>query len=685
MKSKTLLYGLAFAVDLQLGVLVGSAQTTEYTSTGSETNVTLNPGNFIITAYGADGGPAFNYPSFPIVIASGGLGAEMSAEFSFSAPTALTLLVGLSGDAWFGRYADIGSSGGGGGGGGSFVLDGSTPLIVAGGGGGGAVSPDAGAMDGGNGNVGTAGGYGGGSGGGGGGTGGAGGAGGGFSGYYAPFAPSAGVRSGLSPSLGFSPIPGAGGGGGLIGNGGYGGDDGLPGTSFENGGAGANNGPKYGIANGYGWEVGNGGFGGGGGGLGYQGSGFGGGGGGYSGGGGGGGYTNGDFGVGAGGGGGSYIASSAIATLAEVSGIGSPNGGGEGGSEIIISSVLTWNNTGGSGDGLTWDAAQQNWNAGYAPTAYADGSGVIFNDSNNGNYAVSLNVTAAPASIVVNNSAGNYTISGTGSIGGTGSFTKMGTSTLTLSTVNTYSGGTTISAGKLIVGVNGAVPDGAVSISGGMLQLGPSTGLAQVSSLSISGNGTLDITNNHMFIDYGSGPDPITSIAAYIKSGYNGGAWNGPGIISSTAQTPTNGLLYGVGYADGADGVVAGLSSGQIEVMYTLLGDANLDGLVNGSDFNILAANFNQSVTGWDQGDFNYDGLVNGADFLDLAANFNQGVSGAPSAGDLAALDAFAAADGLPVPTFANVPEPMSSGMIVMAGLVVLCRRRRSSHRVGSR
>jgi hypothetical protein len=43
---------------------------------------------------------------------------------------------------------------------------------------------------------------------------------------------------------------------------------------------------------------------------------------------------------------------------------------------------------------------------------------------------------------------------------------------------------------------------------------------------------------------------------------------------------------------------------------FTLLGDANLNGVVNSSDFNILAANFNQSIAGWGQGDFNYDSLV---------------------------------------------------------------------------
>jgi hypothetical protein len=108
-------------------------------------------------------------------------------------------------------------------------------------------------------------------------------------------------------------------------------------------------------------------------------------------------------------------------------------------------------------------------------------------------------------------------------------------------------------------------------------------------------------------------------------------------------------------------------------------GNFNYDGLINAADFTILAANFNQPVTGWDQGDFNYDGQVNAADFTDLAANFNQSTSGADvSGGDVAALDAFAAANGLSLPT-SSVPEPASAGMMVMAGCGILARRRRRS------
>ena len=347
----------------------------------------------------------------------------------------------------------------------------------------------------------------------------------------------------------------------------------------------------------------------------------------------------------------------------------------------VAAPTLTWNNSfaaAGYTDGVTWDTNDinnYNWNNGIFSDYYVDGSNVIFNDvndatSNGGTnpnaYNVTLNTTVNPASVTVNNSLGNYTIAGTGKIADAGAFTKSGSDTLTIGTALSV-GSMSITAGTLKL---------AAGVSAGS---GPAvTSTINLASLSITGNGVLDVNNDHVIITYGAS-DPFSSIAGYIKSGYNGGGWNGPGIISSAALIKTNGLSYGIGYADSADqGNPAGLSSGQIEVKYTLLGDANLDGLVNAADFTILAANFNQPVTSWDQGDFNYDGLVNAADFTDLAANFNQSVSGADaSAGDVAALDAFATANGLPLPSFADVPEPASAVMIVMAGMGILRRRRR--------
>jgi hypothetical protein len=212
--------------------------------------------------------------------------------------------------------------------------------------------------------------------------------------------------------------------------------------------------------------------------------------------------------------------------------------------------------------------------------------------------------------------------------------------------------------------------------SGGLLVLSDGIGASTQGALSIASGGQLELANNQLFIDYGNGPDPIASIGAWIASGYNGGRWNGNGIVSSDARN--NSLSYGIGYADSADpGNPAGLPSGTIEIAYTLLGDADLNRVVNGVDFGILAANFNKAVSRWDEGDFNYDNVVNGIDFADLAANFNKGASGAAAGGAALsdpALVAFAQANGL----MADVPEPACSAFTALAVIGALTRRRRT-------
>jgi hypothetical protein len=198
--------------------------------------------------------------------------------------------------------------------------------------------------------------------------------------------------------------------------------------------------------------------------------------------------------------------------------------------------------------------------------------------------------------------------------------------------------------------------------------------ISAINTLTLDGTAALDLTNQHLLIDYSVNADPVAAIRAYLITGRSGGTWTGLGIQSSSAAANPS---YALGYADSADpGNPAGLAPGTIEIKYTLLGDANLDGVVNGTDFGILAANFGQQVGGWDQGDFNYDGVVNGTDFGALAANFGQQASGAdvtlPSS-DWAALDAFAAANGL----MADVPEPAAMGLVIFGAMSVLAHRRR--------
>ncbi len=129
-----------------------------------------------------------------------------------------------------------------------------------------------------------------------------------------------------------------------------------------------------------------------------------------------------------------------------------------------------------------------------------------------------------------------------------------------------------------------------------------------------------------------------------------------------------SGYSYGIGYADGADGVVVGLTSGEIEIMFTLLGDANLDGTVNSEDFTPLAHNLGQSGN-WDDGDFNYDGTVNAEDFTMISHNLGQSAILSDQAGVLGA------SNGI---SLANVPEPACAGLMAAFAMGLLMRRRRS-------
>jgi autotransporter-associated beta strand protein len=294
---------------------------------------------------------------------------------------------------------------------------------------------------------------------------------------------------------------------------------------------------------------------------------------------------------------------------------------------------------------------------------------------NNSGSLQTVNVALAlQTNVNLNAASGDLALGG--GISGGFALTKIGAHTATLTGSNSYTGGTNVTAGTLIVGAAGALPiGGAVSISGStsMLQLGAGTGAETLSSLTISGGGKFDLNNNHLFINYTS-QDPALTILGYLASGESN-SWSGAGIDSSAAFANA---AYGIAFGDGADGA-AGLASGTIKLSYALYGDLNQDGVVNGTDFGILAANFGKSVTGgWEDGDLNYDGVVNGSDFGLLASNFGDSAQGTAitlPASEWAALDAFAAAHGL----LADVPEPSLIAPLIAGSLIRLGRRRRAS------
>jgi autotransporter-associated beta strand protein len=264
---------------------------------------------------------------------------------------------------------------------------------------------------------------------------------------------------------------------------------------------------------------------------------------------------------------------------------------------------------------------------------------------------------------------------------------KTGSGTETFTGTNSYAGGTTVNAGELVFGSHGSLPtNSSVKVTGGGLQLASGIGAEIVNSLSISGSGIVDLTNNPLFINYGVGnSSPIASIRSYLTTGYNGGAWNGAGIVSSTAaalNSSQKALVYSVGYADGADG--QGIApSGEIEILPTLAGDAKLQGNVVFGDFQVLAQYFGKSG-GWDEGNFTYGSTVDFGDFQLLAQDFGFN-SSALTSGELASINSFAAPFGAQLAANSNgvgfqvisVPEPAAATILILASASGLRRRRR--------
>jgi hypothetical protein len=141
----------------------------------------------------------------------------------------------------------------------------------------------------------------------------------------------------------------------------------------------------------------------------------------------------------------------------------------------------------------------------------------------------------------------------------------------------------------------------------------------RVGSLSLVNNASLDLKNNAVIV----GNTGIAEVTNYIKTGSLRSSSNISGrrigaITNGSAGSPLYSTFAGE----------ASLTGGEVLVLYTLIGDLNLDKSVSISDFIDLASHLNQSGT-WREGDLNSDGLITIADFIDLASNFNQSFASA--------------------------------------------------------
>ncbi|HEV8605306.1 MAG TPA: lamin tail domain-containing protein [Tepidisphaeraceae bacterium] len=164
------------------------------------------------------------------------------------------------------------------------------------------------------------------------------------------------------------------------------------------------------------------------------------------------------------------------------------------------------------------------------------------------------------------------------------------------------------------------------------LKLGSST---SATPLQISSTATLDLADNDLLIQT-SIPARDTAFAAYLNmviSGRNGGAWDGKGIISSTAASnPLHNTTLAIMPNDTGAGPIVTTFAGQTVdttfnlIKYTYTGDMDLDGDIDADDYARLDAAY-AGATGiggpYRNGDINYSGSINSDDYFQIDRAFS--------------------------------------------------------------
>jgi hypothetical protein len=162
-----------------------------------------------------------------------------------------------------------------------------------------------------------------------------------------------------------------------------------------------------------------------------------------------------------------------------------------------------------------------------------------------------------------------------------------------------------------------------------------------VTTLSITGSGSsFDLHNNELITTA-----TLSAVSSLIAADQ---------LMSST----TGGVLGSMDFGNG-----------QSEARFTLLGDTNLDGIVNVADLANLAGNFGKTAGQfWINGDLDYNDGVNVADLADLAGNFGKDLT---SAGLGAGTGAATTATVTAVATSQSKPPVLAMAVAQPASVIV--------------
>ncbi len=240
----------------------------------------------------------------------------------------------------------------------------------------------------------------------------------------------------------------------------------------------------------------------------------------------------------------------------------------------------------------------------------------------------------------------------------------------------TIQGNYSVNAGKAAVSAgHGLTVTGTVSLANAAKVTLPSTthNVSVFGGLTIGNDGaalgsrtygaTIDVGTSDIVVHGGS----LADISDMARTGQNGVTlFAGAGITSSIAATDAAGQLrYAVGVVqnniDGStlydtfDGVSVGLTD--VLVKFTYFGDADLNGIVDDTDFFLINNGYANGLTGWVNGDFDYSGSVDDTDFFLINNAYALQGSGLRAGG--------------------AVPEPTGMGVLALAAGALLGRRRK--------
>ena len=301
-----------------------------------------------------------------------------------------------------------------------------------------------------------------------------------------------------------------------------------------------------------------------------------------------------------------------------------------------------------------------------------------------------------------------------GNISGAGGITVSGNGSVTLSGSNSYAGTTTINSPStlIVAGIN-ALPAGAAVSNNGSLSVlagtvaspvitGPITGVGNltigaatsgfgalrlafapgvpqgptstVTSLTINTGSQLNISNNVLLIKYSSANnDPVTTIRADLAAAYTA-KYSGASLPITSSTAAASPGLFAIGYSDNT-------STHQLKIAFTVPGDCDLSGTTDFNDLTTVAQFFGQSTAkgntvSWSTGDVNYDNVVDFNDLTLVAQYFGSSLTKSQASELPASFVAQYELALAEVRQTDSVPEPMTIGLMSIAGAVLLGQRR---------